>query len=71
MGFDDLPMDLKNVVSEFAYDCTWKTVEKNLETCETLDLAQKLKTAAQTAEHDHGQIEAGRQFLVGVVTRPM
>jgi len=36
MGFEDLPLDLKNAISAFAYDCKWKIVEKDLETCETL-----------------------------------
>ena len=33
MGFDELPKDLKNIVSAFAYDCEWKIVEKDLEVC--------------------------------------
>ena len=34
MGFEELPKDLKNIVSAFAYECTWEIVEKDLETCE-------------------------------------
>ena len=34
MGFGDLPEDLKNIVSSYAYDCKWGTVEKDLEMCE-------------------------------------
>ena len=33
MGFEDLPKDLKNIVCEFAYDCDWETVVKDLEMC--------------------------------------
>ena len=36
MGFEDLPLDLKNIVSEFCYDCKWEIVEKDLDTCKTL-----------------------------------
>ena len=34
MGLLDLPKDLKNLVSAFAYDCKWETVEENLKVCE-------------------------------------
>ena len=34
MGFGDLPKDLKNIVSAFAYDCKWGTVETDLKMCE-------------------------------------
>ena len=33
MGFKDLPNDLKNIVSDFAYKCKWETVENDLEMC--------------------------------------
>ena len=33
MGFDDLPLDLKNIVSGFAYDSKWVNVEKDLKWC--------------------------------------
>ena len=33
MGFAKLPNDLKNVVCAIAYDSTWKTVQKDIETC--------------------------------------
>ena len=36
MGFEELPNDLKNIVSAFAYDCTWEIVEKDLEMCKTV-----------------------------------
>jgi len=34
MGFEELPKDLKNIVSAFAYDCRWEIVEKDMEMCE-------------------------------------
>ena len=34
MGFGDLPEDLKNIVSAFAYDCKWGTVETDMKMCE-------------------------------------
>ena len=40
MGFDDLPNDLKNIVSSFAYDCKWETVVKDLKTCEEVQKMQ-------------------------------
>ena len=40
MSFDDLPIDLKNIVSEFAYFVKWKTVLKDLETCEKIKKMQ-------------------------------
>ena len=36
MGFDGLPKDLKNMVSEFAYDCKWEIVKNDLEMCTTV-----------------------------------
>ena len=36
MGFEELPTDLKNVVSAFAYDCKWEIALKCLQTCETV-----------------------------------
>ena len=33
MGFENVPKDLKNVISAFAYDCLWEIVEKDMETC--------------------------------------
>ena len=33
MDFDDLPKDLKNIISGFAYECKWETVEFDLEMC--------------------------------------
>jgi len=36
MGFEDLPKDLKNIVSGFAYDCKWSEVLKDLKTCEQI-----------------------------------
>ena len=37
MGFDDLPKVLKNIVCDFAYECKWETVQKDLEMCEHVD----------------------------------
>ena len=34
MGFVDLPEDLKNIISAYAYDCKWATVVKDLVMCE-------------------------------------
>ena len=34
MGFNDLHLDLKNIVSSFAFDCKWVIVEKDLKICE-------------------------------------
>ena len=34
MDIFEFPIDLKNVISAFAYDCKWETVEKDLITCE-------------------------------------
>ena len=36
MEFTDLPKDLKNVISAFAYGCKWEIVEKDLKMCETV-----------------------------------
>lgn len=36
MGFNDLPKDLKNIVSQFAYQCSWETVEKDMQTCKEI-----------------------------------
>ena len=36
MGFEGLPLDLKNIISDFAYECKWETVEENLVMCETV-----------------------------------
>ena len=36
MGFDDLPKDLKNIVSQFAYQCSWETMEKDMQTCKEI-----------------------------------
>ena len=36
MGFEELPLDLKNIISDFAYECKWETVEENLVMCETV-----------------------------------
>ena len=33
MGFDALPLDLKNIVSDFAYAVPWSETKKDLETC--------------------------------------
>jgi len=33
MGIKDLPTDLKNIISSFAYDCKWETVVNDLEIC--------------------------------------
>ena len=40
MGFKDLPNDLKNIVSDFAYKCKWETVENDLEMCKTIKKMQ-------------------------------
>jgi hypothetical protein len=37
MGFEDLPNDLKNIVSDFAYKCKWETVENDLKMCKTIE----------------------------------
>jgi hypothetical protein len=37
MGFEELPKDLKNIVSAFAYDCGWEIVEKDLEMCKVVN----------------------------------
>ncbi len=34
MSFEELPLVLKNLVSDFAYDCKWEIVVKDLATCE-------------------------------------
>jgi len=34
MGFDELPRDLKDIVSAFAYQCKWETVEKDMNMCD-------------------------------------
>lgn len=36
MGFSELPEDLKNIVSSFAFECKWKIVENDLEMCEVV-----------------------------------
>jgi len=33
MGFVELPKDLKNIISAFAYDCKWEIVEKDMKAC--------------------------------------
>ena len=37
MGFDKLPKDLKNFVSDFPYGCKWEIVEKDFETLHDLN----------------------------------
>ena len=36
MGFNELPIDLKNIISAFAYDCKWHVTENDLEMCEKI-----------------------------------
>jgi hypothetical protein len=36
MKFLELPKDLKNIVSGFAYDCKWEIVEENLRVCKEI-----------------------------------
>ena len=37
MDIFEFPIDLKNVISAFAYDCKWETVVKDLNTCQELE----------------------------------
>ena len=36
MSFSALPKDLKNIVTDFAYEASWENVEENLEMCENI-----------------------------------
>ena len=36
MGFDGLPKDLKNVISDFTWACKWETAEKDMKTCDEI-----------------------------------
>lgn len=36
MGFGELPNDLKNIVSDFAFECKWFVMEKDLEMCKVM-----------------------------------
>ena len=40
MELFDFPIDLKNVISAYAYDCKWKMVEKDIRTCEEVQNMQ-------------------------------
>ena len=36
MSFNELPLDLKNIVSAFAYQTRWFLVENDLQMCEKI-----------------------------------
>ena len=36
MSFSALPKDLKNIVTDFAYEASWENVRENLEVCENI-----------------------------------
>jgi hypothetical protein len=36
MSFEGLPFVLKSLITDFAYECTWKIVKKDLDTCEEI-----------------------------------
>ena len=48
MDIFEFPIDLKNVISAFAYDCKWETVEKDLITCEEV---QKMNMELHEGQH--------------------
>ena len=33
MTFSELPKDLKNLICDFAYECSWQRAQKDIETC--------------------------------------
>jgi len=48
MDFEDIPNDLKNIVSSFAYDCKWVIVEEDLLLCEEV---QNMKISSVFTRH--------------------
>ena len=49
MGFDALPLDLKNIVSDFAYSVSWLHMVRDLKMCE---IVQEMDISGVYLRHD-------------------